>query len=158
MEALLRSKRLSPEQFQLTEAEKEAKAQQPPPKAPAVEAAEIRAQAQVQVAQSRDQLAAQRNQNDVDRDRIYNEVLASREATNYDYNVRRLELERELALLKYANERQISLDDAKVALARDTMKLQVQKELAGADGEGPQVATPPTEPEGRAADGRAFQE
>ena len=158
MEAMLRSKRLSPEQFQLTEAEKEAKAQQPPPKAPAVEAAEIRAQAQVQVAQSRDQLAAQRNQNDVDRDRIYNEVLASREATNYDYNVRRLELERELALLKYANERQISLDDAKVALARDTMKLQVQKELAGADGEGPQVATPPTEPEGRAADGRAFQE
>jgi len=158
MEALLRSKRLSPEQFQLTEAEKEAKAKQPPPKAPAVEAAEIRANAQVQVAQSRDQLAAQRNQNDVDRDRIYNEVLASREATNYDYNVRRLELERELALLKYANERQISLDDAKVALARDTMKLQVQKELAGADGEGPQVATPPTEPEGRAAPGRAYQE
>ncbi len=157
MEALLRSKRLSPEQFQLTESEKEAKAQQPPPKAPAVEAAEIRANAQVQVAQSRDQLAAQRNQNDMDRDRIYNEVLASREATNYDYNVRRLELERELALLKYANERQISLDDAKVALARDTLKLQVQKELAGADGEGPQVATPPTEPEGRAPEGMAYQ-
>ena len=58
MEALLRSKRLTPEQFQLTEAEKEAKAKQPPPKAPAVEAAEIRAQAQVQVAQSRDQLQA----------------------------------------------------------------------------------------------------
>lgn len=158
MEALLRSKRLSPEQFQLTEGEKEAKAKQQPPKAPAVEAAEIRAQAQVQVAQSRDQLQAQRNQNDLDRDRVYNEVLAGREATNYDYNLRRLELERELAVLKYANDRQISLDDAKVALARDTMKLQVQKELAGADGEGPQVATPPTEPEGRAAPGRAYQE
>ena len=158
MEALLRSKRLSPEQFQLTEAEKEAKAQQPAPKAPAVEAAEIRAEAQVKVAASRDQLAAQRNQNDMDRDRVYNEVLAGRETANYDYNVRRLELERELALLKYANERQISLDDAKVALARDTMKLSLQRELAGADGEGPQVATPPTEPEGRAADGRAYQE
>ena len=86
------------------------------------------------------------------------EVLAGRETANYDYNVRRLELERELALLKYANERQISLDDAKVALARDTMKLQLQRELAGADGEGPQVATPPTEPAGRAAPGRAYQE
>lgn len=157
MEALLRSKRLSPEQFQLTESEKEAKAQQQPPKAPAVEAAEIRAQAQVQVAQSRDQLAAQRNQNDMDRDRVYNEVLAGRETANYEYNVRRLELERELAVLKYANDRQISLDDAKVALARDTMKLNLQRELAGADGEGPQVATPPTEPAGRAPEGQAYQ-
>ena len=157
MEALLRSKRLSPEQFQLTEAEKEAKAKQPPPKAPAVEAAEIRAQAQVQVAQSRDQLQAQRNQNDLDRDRVYNEVMAAREGANADYNLRRLELERELAILKYANDRQISLDDAKVQLARDTMKLQVQKELAGADGKGPQVATPEVEPAGRAPEGEAFQ-
>lgn len=69
-----------------------------------------------------------------------------------------LRLKVRLAELQYANERQISLDDAKVALARDTMKLQLQKELAGADGEGPQVATPPTEPEGRAAPGRAYQE
>ncbi len=158
MEALLRTKRLPPEQFQLTEAEKEAKAKQPPPKAPAVEAAEIRAKAQVETAQSRDQLAAQRNQNDLDRDRVYNEVMAGREAANAQHNVEKLALERDLALLKYANERQISLDDAKVQLARDTMKLQVQRELAGADGKGPQVATPPTEPPGRADDGQAYQE
>lgn len=158
MEALLRTKRLPPEQFQLTDAEKEAKSQQPPPKAPAVEAAEIRAQAQVETARSRDQLAAQKNQNDLDRDRVYNEVMAGREAANAQFNLQKLELERELALLKYANERQISLDDAKVQLARDTMKLQVQRELAGADGKGPQVATPPTEPPGRADDGQAYQE
>ena len=158
MEALLRSKRLSPAQFQLTDAEKEAKAQQPPPKAPAVEAAEIRAQAQVQVAQSRDQLAAQRNQNDMDRDTAYQESLNERGQANDALKLEELRLKVRLAELQYANERQISLDDAKVALARDTMKLQLQKELAGADGEGPQVATPPTEPEGRAAPGRAYQE
>ena len=158
MEALLRSKRLSPAQFQLTEAEKEAKAKQPPPKAPAVEAAEIRAQAQVQVAQSRDQLAAQRNQNDMDRDTAYQESLNERGQANDALKLEELRLKVRLAELQYANERQISLDDAKVALARDTMKLQLQKELAGADGEGPQVATPPTEPEGRAAPGRAYQE
>ena len=158
MEALLRSKRLSPAQFQLTDAEKEAKAQQPPPKAPAVEAAEIRAQAQVQVAQSRDQLAAQRNQNDMDRDTAYQESLNERGQANDALKLEELRLKVRLAELQYANERQISLDDAKVALARDTMKLRLQKELAGADGEGPQVATPPTEPEGRAAPGRAYQE
>lgn len=157
MEALLRTKRLPPEQFQLTEAEKKAKAEQPPPKAPAVEAAEIRAQAQIQTAQSRDQLAAQKNQNDLDRDRVYNQVMAGREAANAQHNVEKLALERDLALLKYANDRQISLEQAKVQLARDTMKLQVQRELAGADGKGPQVATPEVEPAGRAPDGEAFQ-
>ena len=66
-------------------------------------------------------------------------------------------LRERIELLKYATMRQISVDEAKVALARDTIKLGLQRELAGKDGEGPQVATPPTEPEGRAAEGRAYQ-
>jgi hypothetical protein len=157
MEALLRTKRLPPEQFQLTKAEKDEKSKQPPPKAPAVEAAEIRAQAQVQVAQSRDQLAAQRNQNDLDRDTAYQESLNERGQANDILKLEELRLKVRLAELEYANQRQINLDDAKVALARDTMKLNLQRELAGADGEGPQVAAPPTEPAGRAPEGRAYQ-
>mgnify|MGYP006946126016 CR=1 FL=1 len=47
----------------------------PPPKAPAVEAAEIRANAQVEVAKSRDALTAQRNQADIDRDTAFQESL-----------------------------------------------------------------------------------
>lgn len=158
MEALLRSKRLSPEQFQLTEAEKEAKAKQPPPKAPAVEAAEIRANAQVQVAQSRDQLMVEKIRVDTDRDTMHLQAQTERTAMEREGMLEELRLRERIALLQYATQERISLQEAKVALARDTMKLQVQKELAGADGEGPQVATPPTEPEGRAADGRAFQE
>ena len=158
MEALLRTKRLPPEQFQLTKAEKDEKAKQPPPKAPAVEAAEIRAQAQVQVAQSRDQLAAQRNQNDLDRDTAYQESLNERGQANDTLKLEELRLKVRLAELQYANERQISLDDAKVALAKETMGIQAQFALAGKDGKGPQVATPPTEPAGRAEPGRAYQE
>ena len=158
MEAMLRSKRLSPEQFQLTEAEKEAKAKQPPPKAPAVEAAEIRANAQVQVAQSRDQLMVEKIRVDTDRDTMHLQAQTERTAMEREGTLEELRLRERIALLQYATQERISLQEAKVALARDTMKLQVQKELAGADGEGPQVATPPTEPEGRAADGRAFQE
>ena len=158
MEAMLRSKRLSPEQFQLTEAEKEAKAKQPPPKAPAVEAAEIRAQAQVQVAQSRDQLMVEKIRVDTDRDTMHLQAQTERTAMEREGMLEELRLRERIALLQYATQERISLQEAKVALARDTMKLQVQKELAGADGKGPQVATPPTEPEGRAAPGRAYQE
>jgi len=45
------------------------------------------------------------------------------------------------------------------ALARDALKLGVQRELAtGRQSPAPQVATPPTEPAGRARDGMAFQQ
>ena len=158
MEALLRSKRLSPEQFQLTEAEKEAKAQQPPPVPPQIEAAKIRAASAEKIAAEQTQLAAQRNQNDIDRDTAYQNSLNERGQATDALALETLRLKLRLAELEYANKQSISLQDAKVALARDTMKLNLQRELAGADGEGPQVATPAVEPEGRAEPGRAFQD
>jgi hypothetical protein len=157
MEALLRSKRLSPEQFQLTESEKEAKAQQPPPVPPQIEAAKIRAASAEKIAEQQTQLAAQRNQNDLDRDTAYQNSLNERGVANDALKLEELRLKVRLAELEYANQQSISLQDAKVALARDTMKLNLQRELAGADGEGPQVATPAVEPAGRAPEGKAFQ-
>ena len=157
MEALLRTKRLPPEQFQLTNAEKEEKAKQPPPEAPVVTAAKIRAESAEKIAQSHDQLAGQKNQNDLDRDTAYNDSMARRDQSREQYEERMMLLKVRLAELDYANQQQISLTDAKVALARDTMKLSLQRELAGADGKGPQVATPEVEPAGRAPEGEAFQ-
>ena len=157
MEALLRTKRLPPEQFQLTDAEKEEKAKQPPPEAPVVTAAKIRAESAEKVATSRDQLAAQRNQNDLDRDTAYQQSLNERGMANDNLKLEELRLKVRLAELEYATQERISLQDAKVKLADTTLKLQVQKELAGADGKGPQVATPEVEPAGRAPDGEAFQ-
>jgi len=157
MEALLRTKRLPPEQFQLTDAEKEEKAKQPPPEAPVVTAAKIRAESAEKVATSRDQLAAQRNQNDLDRDTAYQQSLNERGMANDNLKLEELRLKVRLAELEYATQERISLQEAKVKLADTTLKLQVQKELAGADGKGPQVATPEVEPAGRAPDGEAFQ-
>lgn len=156
-ESYVRSKRLSPAEFQYTEAEKEELAKQPKAEAPAIAAAKIRAESAEKIATSRDNLAGQRNQNDLDRDNAYQMSLNERDRDNAALRIEELKLKVRLAELEHATQERISLQDSKVALARDTMKLTVQKELAGMDGTGPQVATPPTEPPGLAPDGQAYQ-
>ena len=153
-----RSKRMNPADFQYSDTDWERISQQPPPVPPQIEAAKIRAESAEKIAQQQNQLAAQRNQNDIDRDTAYQNSLNERGQATDALALETLRLKLRLAELEYANQQSISLQDAKVALARDTMKLNLQRELAGADGEGPQVATPPTEPEGRAEPGRAYQE
>lgn len=153
---------MSAESIQFTADEwkqiQEQRAQQPPPVAPAVEAAKIRAEAAVAVAQSRDQLMAEKIAADTDRDTAYNESMARRDAATYAARMSELEIRRELAMLDYANTRELSLEQVKADLAQTVMKLRTQKELAASNGEGPQVATPPTEPPQHAPDGRAYAE
>lgn len=156
-ESYVRSKRLSPAEFQYTKTEKEKLAQQPPPEDPAITAAKIRAESAEKIAGSRDQLAGQKNQNDLDRDNAYQQSLNERDRDNATLRIEELKLKVRLAELEHATQERISVQEAKVALARDTMKLTVQKEIAGSDGVGPQVATPATEPPGQAPDGTAFQ-
>lgn len=137
-EQLARSKRLDPKDFQYTETEKQRIAQQPKPKAPAVEAAGIRAESAERIAQAELQAEAQdRNE--------------------------RLALERELAMLKYANDRGLTLEQVKAQLAQTAMKINLQRELSEDarmvdlhKHHNPQVMTPPTEPAGRAPAGEAF--
>ena len=155
-EAYMRSKRMSPTEFQNTPEEQESIDSAEPPKAPAVEAAEIRAQAQVQVAKRRDALTAERNQADIDRDTAFQESLNERESVAQQFRLEELRLKVKLAELDYANKRAINLDQAKVELATTKMKLDTQRDLAGAEGKGPQVTTPEVEPPGRAEPGRAY--
>jgi len=152
-----RSKRMNASDFQYSEADWEKISKQPPPEAPVVTAAKIRAESSEKIAQSHDALAGQKNQNDMDRDTAYNESMARRDESRQRYEVEMMQLRVRLAELDYATQERISLQDAKTKLADTTMKLTVQKELAGMDGTGPQVATPPTEPAGRAPDGEAYQ-
>ncbi len=81
-----------------------------------------------------------------------------------------------VAMLDYANRHQISIEQVKAKLAGDAMKLQVQKELSGLDrghdrdmGERDKghervmahtnaALKPPTEPAGRARNGRSFEQ
>ena len=68
-----------------------------------------------------------------------------------------MQLKVRLAEIELATQERISLQDAKVKLATETMGIQAQFALSGKDGKGPEVATPPDEPPGRAPDGEAFQ-
>ena len=97
-------------------------------------------------------------QTDKDRDNIFEQSRRDIVAiTARSAEAKRLQ-DYQLALAKYANDRQITLDQAKVELTKAAMELQTQIRLAtGGTGKAPQVATPAIEPAGRAPDGEAFQ-
>ena len=158
MTELLKMKRLTPERFMLDEQEKQDMAQQQAPPAPAVQAAQIRAQAQVEATHIKEQSTIQKAQIDSDRDTAYNDSLARRDQMNAELRMQELTLKRDLAMLDYANKKEITLEQVKAKLADKVMSLKVQKELAMMDARSDQVATPPNEPPGRADNGQAFYE
>jgi hypothetical protein len=145
-EAWMRSKRLVPSDFQYTAEEKQRMAEAPPPKSDAVQAAEIRAKATLEAAAM-----------DRDRDTMHLEAQTQRTEMERQAQLAELSLRERIAILQYATQRQISLDDAKKDLAKTVMEMNLQRELAGKDGKGPQVADPLVEPEGRAPEGLAYQ-
>lgn len=166
MEEYLKSKRIDPRSVKMTEEEKAEMAKRQPPPPPAVQAAQIRAQAQMAAAKLAQQTDTMRIKRDTDRDTAY--VQAETQRTQVEFMSRREELamRRELAMIDYANKHQMSLEDIKARLADTVMKLRTQKELAlGATAVDlhkhrnpiPQVASPAVEPPGRARAGEAFQ-
>ena len=165
-EGVIRNWRMVPAQFQYTAAELEQMAQQPPPEDPAIQAAKIRAESAEKIAQSRDQLAGQRNAADIDRDTKYNESLAARDQANAQLKLEELRLKVRLAELEYAAQERISLQEAKVKLADTSMKLTTTKELAALKTDAASkgeptpkpVISPVIEPAGRADEGRSFEQ
>lgn len=157
----LRAQRLSPEDFQYSDLEwKQLQDQMknaPQPKDPRIEAAEIAAETRKYVADRTAEVAEKRIATDMDRDTVYAETEKERERIAAEAADRKAQRDYELALLKYANDRQISLTAAKKDLAKVTMQLNTQRELAQMNAHGPQVATPATEPPARAKKGQAFQ-
>jgi hypothetical protein len=166
MEEYLKSKRIDYRSLKLTDEEKAEIAKRQPPPAPAVQAAQIRAQAQLQSDKLREQTAQLRIQKDTDRDTTYVQAETQRTQTEFMSRREELAVRRELALLDYANKHQQTLEQIKAKLADTVMKLRTQKELALGSATidlhkhknpAPQVATPATEPPGRAPVGEAFQ-
>jgi hypothetical protein len=184
-EEALRAQRLDPKRFQLSPEKKAQMAQQQAPTAPQIEAAKIRAEADLkktemvlgqkaQEAQTEAQLMSERIRVDTDRDTVYVQAQTQRDQTQAELGLRELELKRELAMMDYANKHQLSLEQVKAKLAETAMKINAQKELSMASLEAdigkhranvsadlhkhhtPQVATPAVEPAGRAPSGQAF--
>lgn len=131
-----RGYRLNLKAIQYSEAKWKELNNQPPPEDPQVQAAKVKA-----------------------------ELEMKRLEMQHDYNMKELDLRREIAqfdyqakLLEYSNQRQISLENAKKDLAQTSMELATQKELFFAKGgAAPQVAEPSIEPVGRAPEGEAYQ-
>jgi hypothetical protein len=176
----LTAQRIDPEKILMTDEEvAEAQANQGPPPMPQIEAAKIRAEADLQkaqmqaelqqalaqmktqndmqIAQMREQIGLQKMQVDTDRDRAY--VMAENERTQIEHQAKMVELElkRELAMLDYANKQQMTLEQVKARLAETAMKLNATKELAGMKASADQMPKPPIEPPGRAPVGESFQ-
>lgn len=136
-----------------------------PPIIPAIEVAKMRsADVQAQIAADKDKTIAantlQKHKIDVDtdRDKAFVEAQTFRDQTNAQARAQEIRDKKELALLDYANKRNISLDQVKAELAKESMRLRVQKELTGVARAAQQVAEPGIEPAGRARNGYAFTE
>ena len=142
MQMILRSKRFDPRDVTLSDEDKQKRSQQQTPP-PQIAVAQINAQSRLkqtemtlaqksQEAQMDNQTAQVKAQMDTDRDAIYVRAQAERDMATHQHNMARLQVEERLALLKYANDRQISLEDVKAQLAKATMAEQTKRELAQA--------------------------
>ena len=166
MQEVIRSKRMTPAHFRLTDAQIEERKKMPPPVAPVVQAAQIRAEVQTKVAQSADALKGQAIKADTDRDTAFIDSQARRDQAVQEHAMATLRLQERIADLNYqtkvaefAMKKDISINDAKVELAKVTMQLRTQAALAGHPEDDPTAQVAPTdmEPAGRAPDGEAFQ-
>ena len=154
---MMRAQRLDPKRFALTEEKKKAM-QAPPPPDTAIQVAEIRKDTELQKAALANETAQLRIQKDTDRDTVYAQAEMARAEVAAQSKREELLLRREVAMLEYANKEKISLETLKTRLAETSLKLSVQKELAGLPGADPELVKPPTEPPQHAADGRAFEQ
>jgi hypothetical protein len=142
---VLRRQRVDPGSLQYTEEEQRRIESSPPPPPPQVQAAQIRAEVDLQRAKM-----------ELDRDTAFVQAESERTRIMAEGKARQLQLEYQLELAKYANEQKMTLDEAKTNLAIAALKMRTQERLAKMRVPG-QVTAPPTEPPGKAPDGEAFQ-
>lgn len=156
-EEFLRAKRMDPRRARYTDEELQNMRSQPPPEAPAVQVAKIRAASAEKIEQARGQIALQRAQMDTDRDTAYTQSLERRDQTNAMTRREELAIKREIAYLTLQINKGISVEDNKTKLAETVMKLNTTKQLAMAGARAAAMPKPPIEPAGRAPAGQSFQ-
>lgn len=176
-----KTKRLNPQNFQYTAEEQAERDKIQPPPAPAVQVAQIRsadkdkelqadqaiaaanaeASKAVQqmiedgrraVAEMRRQTDELRVKRDTDRDTVYVQAETERTRTESAARMEELRVRERIEVMKYANARQLTLDQVKADLAKTEMTLQVQRELSHATN----AAKSGAEPVGKAPNGEAF--
>lgn len=139
----IKTKHMDPADIQYSEEDQEKMAKLPPPKAPVVEAAEIRANVELQKA-------------DKDNETKRDIAVGAAHVESHDIDVRY-----RMGLLDYANRHQMTLDQVKAQLAGKAMEINAQAQLnAQNHAHELRKATiaPPVQAPGRAADGHAFDQ
>lgn len=140
MREALKAENMVPGDVQYTEEEQKKLDSTPPPVAPVVQAAQINtasrekiAAAQDQARQAEEQARAQATVQAV-QERTARDDEAMRQKLEADQRMHsdELALKERIAMLEYAAKQNITLTQAKSELAQTTMKLQTEKELAGA--------------------------
>lgn len=153
---LLRALHFDPNKFDLDEEEKQKMQQVQPPPDPRIQVAQIKAQTDEKLAAQNAQLKQLEIQKDADRDAIFEQGVAARTQATVDAKNKELQYKYELALLEYSNQQKLSLDDAKLQLARDAMKINSTKELAELKAPANLLPKPPVEPPGLAQKGESY--
>lgn len=158
----LKAQKLDPKRFLLTEEEikkQQDEAQQnPPPQDPSIAAAQIRVQGEMQKAQlnqSSDMAELQLKEKLLQQEF---EFKAREAELERQHAIQMAQLQRDMKMMELSEKTQISIAQIKSQLAQTSQKLNVQAKLSTADLASKQVITPPTEPVGRAENGREFQQ
>ena len=142
MACALRAEMIDPTTWQYTLDEfKKMQAQQGQSPPPVVQAAQIRTASAEKIAAAqiagdkedatiRAQGEIQSTQMRTERDAGYEQQVAAKNAADNQYKYKQLEIQREIAMLNYANQHQMNLDAVKGQLAQTSMKLQTEQKLA----------------------------
>lgn len=155
MREFLKSMRFDPKGLELSDEKKQAMANQPPPEDPRITAAKILAESKAAGDQAKTQMLGMELQQD-----------SQEKALDRQLKAMQSQVDQQLTATGQSSAERQNLEGIKAQLAGIALKLNVQKDLAygGAvmdlhkhRNPTPQVATPATEPPGRAPAGEAFQ-
>jgi hypothetical protein len=169
MAELVKANKINPEALQYSKEDQAKMDAAPPPEQPAVQVAKINADTQLklgvmkqttdqQTVQHEGQIAAAAHVLEVGK------VQVDQQATHLDATIEahKVQLQHEQALMAYAVQQKISLDTAKMQLAKTAMSLQVEQSLNAANNSHdmrkhrtPQPPRPAVQVPGRAGNGRA---
>jgi len=158
-----KAKRIDPRDIQYSEEDQKKMADQPQPEAPQVQIAKLNAQARLEATKMTTSATMQRAQLDVDRDTEFQKAINQRAQIDDEANQQEMQWKREFEMYKENNSVKRENEKLKAQLAMKSAELVTQKELsaaalaAGHARTSPQVATPPSEPAGRAPNGQAYQ-
>lgn len=164
MTEFLKMNKISPERVRFTDEEiqqMQQAAKENPPQDPRVAGQIQVAQLKTQADMEREKLRQTSDAQEIDaKAKAAQDEMALKlqmQQQEHEHQERIEQLRYQMKLMELSQAQNISIDSIKASLADTAMRLRVQKDLSAEKGLAKQVATPPSEPQGKAPDGQAYQ-